>query len=54
MGSSLKKFEKLSEIGTKFIGLEFLSTTTFWDKLIEEGYIEYGNIENCNIKFEVK
>ncbi len=22
--------------------------------LIEEGYIEYGNIENCNIKFEVK
>ncbi len=21
---------------------------------IEEGYIEYGNIENCNIEFEVK
>jgi len=23
-------------------------------KWIEEGYIKYGNIENCNIEFEVK
>jgi len=28
---------------------------SYWPaKWIEEGYIEYGNIENCNIEFEIK
>ncbi len=33
---------------------KFLRLLKLIKKPIEEGYIEYGNIENCNIKFEVK